>query len=121
MYNFTLINLYDFDQLRYNFYKNNFDKDLVTQSYFGIKFHELKKKIDNYLLKNNKIPFLSNNEVNLLNSLLGDENYLDLVYHNFKTLDLIEARYQNICKKDIADNLFYIKSNEPVINISPNQ
>ena len=114
----SLADLDNFEQLRYNYYQNNFNQELITQSYFGITFAELNQRIKLYLSRNKIISFLSDNEITLLNNLISNNDYLDLVYNNYKALDIIETRYRNICKKDIVDNLFYIKSSEPVINIS---
>lgn len=114
----SLADFDNFEQLRYNYYQNNFNQELITQSYFGITFAELNQRIKLYLSRNKIISFLSDNEITLLNNLISNNDYLDLVYNNYKALDIIETRYRNICKKDIVDNLFYIKSGEPVINIS---
>lgn len=114
----TLADFYNFEQLRYNYYQANFNSELITQSYFGITLAELTKRIKIYLSRNEIVPFLSLNEINFLNDLIQNKNYLDVVANNFRTLEQIENRYKNICRNDIVNNLFYIKSNEPVINIS---
>lgn len=114
----SLADFDNFEQLRYNYYQNNFNQELITQSYFGITFAELNQRIKLYISRNKIISFLSDNEITLLNNLISNNDYLDLVYNNYKALDIIETRYRNVCKKDIVDNLFYIKSGEPVINIS---
>ena len=67
----SLTDFDNFEQLRYNYYQNNFNQELITQSYFGITFAELNQRIKLYLSRNKIISFLSDNEITLLNNLIS--------------------------------------------------
>ena len=40
------------------------------------------------------------------------------MHNNFQIFENIENRFRELCKKDLANNLFTVHTNEPVINIS---
>ena len=108
-----------FDQIRYNYhFNNNSSNNEITKSYLNITYEQLKQTINRYLSRNKIKRFLSDNEIQILTSFLNAENILELMHNNFQIFENIENRFRELCKKDLANNLFTVHTNEPVINIS---
>lgn len=113
----SLSNFYD---LRLNYYKNNQDnKTSLIKSYFGLSLEKFDEKIKFYLSRHKLKPFLSSSEEEILRKLQnGCDNYLLLIDSFYHIWDTIEIKFQNTCKKDLAQNLNIILPQQEIINIS---
>ena len=104
----TSKDLISFYKIREVYYQNNKDLENKIKSYFGITYKELQEKIKNYLEKNKKYKFLSNEDISKLSNIESLE---------VEFLKNIEMRYREICKKSLVYNLFVPKGKE-VIDIT---
>ena len=101
--------LINFLNIRETYYKNK-ETEEKNQSIFGISSNELNKRIKIYLEKNKTNKFLTTEELNRIINLKSTHD--DKIF-----LDQIESKYREMCKQNIASNLF-IKSKPGIIDIT---